>query len=610
MKGNSFLWRITLSLIAAAFILIAGAFLAFNRAYTVQIKNRIDTVHSYGRAAVSLVDRGIFFDSTEAGRFCRNFSTDSASRVTVVDGDGTVTADSHFNAADLGSMSDREEIWIALKGDRGWTIRFDPVFSAQTLFVAIPLFSENGGVEAVVDFGSPIEGFYKNSRSIFLNSFFAGLAILFLLFTVGFFSIRKYFLTVKLVYNAVILYGKGDFSYVPDFDKPEQVRLLSESLKEMADTFQSRLKNIIHQRNESEMILSSMIETVIVLDEHLVIIKINQAGLLLVNRKREEVENRSLIEVFRNSDLYEFATEVLMGEVRRETLISLYSTSPAFLIQDEPFPEKGRKLFLQVHGISINLEGNDSGHKAVLLVLHDITKIKHLENMRKDFVANVSHELKTPITSIKGFVETLLGGALKNSEKASHFLEIIEKHTNRLNMIIDDLLSLSRLEQVENTGMEYKRFSLSSIISRAVSVCSEKAEGKDITINIEASVDLSAEIIPQLIEQALINLVDNAIKYSSRNSEIEIALTSEDNHVIISVIDHGVGIPTGSLDRVFERFYRVDKARSREMGGTGLGLAIVKHIALAHNGEALVQSSLGEGSVFSLVLPASQRSRA
>ena len=392
-------------------------------------------------------------------------------------------------------------------------------------------------------------------------------------------------------------------------DYPEELRLLGKTMKTMADTIQSRINSIISQRNESEQILASMKEAVVVLDSHLVIIKINQAGLLLVNRTKEDVIDKSLIEVFRNSDLYEFATEVLTRGTEMDTSLSLYSSNPALLTPEEVFPEKGRKLYLTVHGAPVNLmdiQTEKESETALLLVLHDMTKIKQLEKIRKDFVANVSHELKTPITSIKGFVETLLEGAVKDEQKALHFLRIVDKHANRLNMIIDDLLSLSRLEQYGNSAIEFTHFSLASTIVRSVAFCAEKAERKKIEITVDADNELSAEVNPQLIEQAVVNLIDNAIKYSDDESRIRVSLFRENNYLHISVADQGCGIPQENLDRVFERFYRVDKARSREMGGTGLGLAIVKHIALAHHGEARVHSVWGEGSTFTLILPCRQ----
>ena len=234
----------------------------------------------------------------------------------------------------------------------------------------------------------------------------------------------------------------------------------------------------------------------------------------------------------------------------------------------------------------------------------DMDQIKKLEAMRKNFVANVSHELKTPITLITGFLETLLGGAMHNKDELVEFLQIIQKHAHRLDAIIDDLLSLSRIEQEhDNESIDKGRHSLNEVIKKAMGSCEEKALKKDISLSFSASETICATINPSLIEQAIINLSDNAIKYSPEGSKVQLSLSQTDTHIAIQVKDEGKGIPDKHIPHLFERFYRVDKARSREMGGTGLGLAIVKHIAQAHNGSVHVESTLDSGSVFSIHLP-------
>jgi signal transduction histidine kinase len=233
-----------------------------------------------------------------------------------------------------------------------------------------------------------------------------------------------------------------------------------------------------------------------------------------------------------------------------------------------------------------------------------LQSLNRLENIRRDFVANVSHELKTPITSIKGFVETLLDGAMDDPEEAERFLQIVSKHSNRLNAIIEDLLTLSRLEQDSSEGIEMQSVALSGLIRSAAEVCAHRAEKKNITIKIECSDSLSATINPPLIEQALINLISNALKYSVDDKTVTVSAYTKQGGVILSVIDQGYGIEPEQLGRLFERFYRVDKGRSRQEGGTGLGLAIVKHIAQAHGGTVSVKSTFGVSSTFSITLPA------
>jgi len=228
-------------------------------------------------------------------------------------------------------------------------------------------------------------------------------------------------------------------------------------------------------------------------------------------------------------------------------------------------------------------------------------RIRKLENVRKDFIANVSHELRTPITSIKGFTETLIDSDLEDKEEVRHFLEIIRKHSDRLNAIIEDLLSLARIEQ-DGKNIKFMNCKIISTLENAIEICKIKASEKNIAIDIYADRTLKSKINPSLVEQAVVNLIDNAMKYSEKGAKIIVRLYKENKNIVISVEDFGCGIKEKHLSRLFERFYRVDKARSRKQGGTGLGLSIVKHIAEIHKGSVSVKSELEKGSTFFIKL--------
>jgi len=233
-----------------------------------------------------------------------------------------------------------------------------------------------------------------------------------------------------------------------------------------------------------------------------------------------------------------------------------------------------------------------------------ITQLKKLENIRRDFIANVSHELRTPITSIKGYAETLIDGALDSKESAEKFVNTILNQANRLNSIIKDLLSLSRLEQeAKESEFNTEESKIIDVIKSAIQLCTLKADSGNIKLEFLCADELKATINSSLIEQAIVNLIDNAVKYSTEGNKVLINAALDNNELVIKVIDNGCGIPEEHLSRIFERFYRVDKARSRKLGGTGLGLAIVKHISQVHGGYAKVESTLGSGSIFSIHLP-------
>jgi two-component system, OmpR family, phosphate regulon sensor histidine kinase PhoR len=290
----------------------------------------------------------------------------------------------------------------------------------------------------------------------------------------------------------------------------------------------------------------------------------------------------------RNPDLQNFVTRAL--------------ASPRQMDGEIILRDNNRDRLLQVTGTTLrDLQGQAFG---ALIVLNDVTRLRRLEQARRDFVANVSHELKTPITSIKGFVETLLDGAMLEPENAMNFLQIIAKHADRLNEIIDDLLSLSRIEQDSEQGkITLAPARIKEVLNKAIQVCRERAAAKEITITLTCPDDLVEEINAPLLEQAVVNLIDNAVKYSPAGHPVEVEAREELGEVWILVRDQGSGIAPEHLPRLFERFYRVDAGRSRKVGGTGLGLAIVKHIAQAHEGYVTLQSVPGKGSTFFIHLP-------
>ena len=278
-------------------------------------------------------------------------------------------------------------------------------------------------------------------------------------------------------------------------------------------------------------------------------------------------------------------------------------------VEDDLLLRGEEERVLQIRGAALrDVRGRSIG---AVIVLHDITNYRHLENVRRDFVANVSHELKTPIASIKGFVETLLDGASQNPQDAERFLRIVAKQADRLNPIIEDLLSLSKIEQSkEETSLPLSTGNIKAVLDAAVYDCQTTAAERNIRVAIACDEAVVADINAHLLEQAVVNLLDNAIKYSEPGDEVLVEVQTTPSEVQIIVADHGCGIDNDHLPRLFERFYRVDKARSRKFGGTGLGLAIVKHIVLAHGGKVTVESTPGEGSTFTIHLPAVKRSPA
>jgi two-component system, OmpR family, phosphate regulon sensor histidine kinase PhoR len=337
---------------------------------------------------------------------------------------------------------------------------------------------------------------------------------------------------------------------------------------------------------QRQALFNSMAEGFLLLDRHGRVQTINQS-LLDFFGLENDVRGNSIMEVFRSHELLELWEQVQQeGHFRRVEL---------------EFPGKNARSFEVSAAV---LPGRSGGIDGGVFIFHDMTRIKQLENTRREFVANVSHELRTPLTLIKGFVETLLDGAKNDPAVTDRFLHTIDKHTDRLTFLIEDLLTISRLESGQVVLNEQK-IQLREIVARVLDDLRSRADERKVVLNNEVPENLEALADGHRLQQVLFNLIDNAIKYGRAEGAVWItARAREDNMIESSIRDNGPGIPAESVDRVFERFYRVDKARSREQGGTGLGLAIVKHIIQSHHGEVWLESESGSGSAFYFTLPA------
>jgi len=367
-----------------------------------------------------------------------------------------------------------------------------------------------------------------------------------------------------------------------------ELATLGEALATLREQLVERGLTIGRQGTQQEAVLGSMIEGVLAIDARQRVVGINQAAVELLGVDLHRAIGRQLQEVVRNPDLRRFA------------LRAIDCREP---VEDDLLLRGLRDRTLRMRGTALRDVSGDGG---AVIVLNDVTEMKRLERVRRDFVANVSHELKTPIASIKGFVETLLDGAADEPADRQRFLDIIARQADRLASIIDDLLALSRIEQSEGTGdLPRQSVRVRDLLGAVVGDCQPRAADRSIRIEVECDEALAVEVNPPLVEQAVINLVDNAIKYSDPGRAVRIVAAADPAPaaVRISVRDEGCGIEAEHLPRLFERFYRVDKARSRKLGGTGLGLSIVKHIVQAHGGSVAVESEPGVGSTFTIRLP-------
>ena len=515
----------------------------------------------------------------------------TGARVTLILAGGTVIADSAAAPTTMDNHARRPEIVAALASGTGSSMRFSDTVRENMMYVAVPVTSRDR-VGGVVRTAMPLTAIEQALRAVNLRIAFGGLVIAIVAAATIWLVSRRISRPLEELERAAATFARGELGARLPISGSGEMASLAEAMNRMAAELDDRIRAVVRQRNEQEAVLSSMVEGVIAVDAQERVMTLNAAAAHLLGNGPDQAVGRSIEEVARNSELQRFVGEALASETVIEGDLTLH----------------GREVrYLQAHGSPIrDAQGRRVGS---VLVLNDVTRLRRLETMRRDFVANVSHELRTPITSIKGFLETLCDGAIDRPEDAKRFLTIASRQADRLNAIIEDLLRLARIEEeAESAGLPKTNERVRDVLQGALDVCRKQAENKGVALHLTCDVDLEAHVNAALLEQAIVNLVDNAINYSEAGSAVEVDARLVDGRLVIRVRDEGRGIEATHLPRLFERFYRVDKARSRSLGGTGLGLAIVKHIAGAHGGSVDVASAPGKGSTFTLVLPAEPES--
>jgi two-component system phosphate regulon sensor histidine kinase PhoR len=507
-------------------------------------------------------------------------------RVTVIRSAGDVLADSREDPSRMDNHQDRPEFREALVGRIGTTVRFSNTLGRDMMYVAVPLRRDRaiiGAVRTSLPVTSLSEILSALSHPLALFSVGVGLILVLVHFARNIRLIRS----ISEIRKGVEAFGSGNLEHRIYPSGPDMCRSLAESLNQSAARIDDHWKQLLSRHDQIVEVLSTMSEGVIVVNAREEILRINEAAVRWFTVEQTRVLGRFVQEAIRNNRLLRIVRETLTKEKPVEEEVEILG-------------EENR--FLMAHGSVLrNPEGEVSG---AVVVLSDITQLKKLETIRRDFVANVSHELKTPITAIKGSVETLKEGAIRKPGEAKRFLDMIGKNTDRLHTITEDLLSLSRIEQGSEKGdILFTPMPVKTALDEAAASCAAGAKAKKIRIRVECPEDLVLPLNAPMFEEAIVNLVDNAIKYSDPGSEVIVSGKSEGKTAFIRVKDSGCGIPRSHLPRLFERFYRVDTARSRDVGGSGLGLSIVKHIVQAHGGMVSVESIEGEGSTFTISIP-------
>lgn len=524
----------------------------------------------------------------ELNERCQVFGSKSGTRLTIVAADGVVAADSDEHPSRLDNHKTRPEVAGALNGEVSSSIRFSYTLQKNLMYVAMPIYGKDGATRGCLRISVPITRI-DVPLSLIQSKIVYGTFILALLVAlVTWFISRQISRPILAMRAGAHRFAGGDFDEEIPLSGPSELIDLGGALNRMARDLDQQIQTVVRQRNELKAVFNSMVEGVFTVDQEERMTSINGAACRLFETTVGAAMGQTIIELVRNSDLKLFVQQALQTTTGVEKDLLLTHSA------------RGDRQ-IQAHGVV--LQGAGRGQLQALIVLHDVTQLRKLEAIRRDFVANVSHELKTPITAIQGFVETLLDGGMDDPHHAEEFLGIIEKQSARLNAIIEDLLTLSRIEQGQQ-DLQLSCAPLAPLLEAVQVACSYKARYFGVSLECRCQSDIRVKINPPLLELALVNLVDNGLKYSKgKGKQVLVDIRQQGETVLIAVQDEGEGIALEHQERLFERFYRVDKARSRKQGGTGLGLAIVKHIIQSHDGMISVESTPGKGSVFTISLP-------
>jgi len=510
----------------------------------------------------------------------------SGARVTVVTAEGLVLADSQSDPRTMENHASRPEIIQAMAAGSGQSIRHSATINRDLLYYAVrqTSSSEAGGKAYILRFALPMETVGKVlwpfRRSLWLASALILLAGgLFVVLVSRNFSDRVDRLTAFSQRVA-----EGDFHTQGSDGTGDALDVLSDSLNQTAARLDRTIRTLTEERNLSSAILDSMVEGVLVVNAAERVVFANHSFVEILGMGVPPQSGSGLVECVRQTELIAAVRKVLVGEPR---------------VQSEIVTGTLRQRFFAATIASVRTTGTDGA----VLVLHDITDLRKLERVRRDFVANVSHEFRTPLTAIQGFAETLLAGAIDDPQNRGRFLEIIVEHSRRLAQLTEDLLMLSKMD-ADRLEFETRRIPVGQFIESCIETAQPRARDKDLTLLVNL-----AQKVPDIagdrrrLTEVLQNLLDNAIQYTPGGGQIMVSASSSDSEVVFTVSDTGIGIPLSEQPRIFERFYRVDVARSRQVGGTGLGLAIAKHLVEGHGGRIWVESEIGHGSQFHFSVP-------
>lgn len=520
--------------------------------------------------------------SSALSSVCETLVKGTDIRLTVIDYDGLVIADTGAQAEEMDFHLDREEVREAMASGTGSAVRKSASTGIVTAYEAISVPSSGSSVESkgvIIRAAMPFSILGMRRASLVSQMLIFGAVLALVVSLLAFAISRRITMPILRIHSGALAFAAGRlYEKIPETG-PLEIANLASVMNRMAEDLDGRIKTVADQKNQVSAILNGMTEAVAVVNSALCVTDMNPAFRALFPPSAAAMG--SLMELTHSTEICDFMEVAIRTDGPLETGIALYGD-----------------VQRQIRLASAPLAGGNA-----VLVINDLTRLNRLETVRRDFTTNVSHELRTPVTAIRASLETLRDTGFADEKNCETFLEIALRGTDRLEAILSDLMSLARIEEEEKNGLERSVIAVDDVIASALHDVTSKLGNAQMTVLKEGDEGLTFYGHEGLVKQALVNLLDNAIKYASEGGEIRVRTALEGIYTVVSVSDRGPGIPERDRPRVFERFYRVDKARSRDSGGTGLGLSIVRHIALAHSGSVRLESPAEGGSTFSLLLP-------
>ncbi len=576
--------------IAVIVILMGGFFIWFlNYLYMQTLR---DNLHTQARLAATLVEEMMERDAPpgEIDQLCKDLGSELGVRLTLIDRDGTVLADSAENPVLMENHGERPEIIEAFDLQKGVAVRYSVTLDEEMYYLAIPLPSKlpgnnNENALAVIRLALPLAGINQAVFNLVIFIFTALFVSSLIALTAAVIFSQKITGPISKISSAAHAIAEGDFTPTLDVGGKDELTALAQNIREMGLALNKKIEQVLWEKNKLDTVVSSMSSGIILIDREMKIELINPAAESLFDLKREEVVGEQFSRIIREYALNESLKVICREGEAKITEVNLY------------YP---RSAVLDTYLLPVT--ESDSKLIGILLLFHETTELRSIEKMRSDFVANISHELRTPLTSIRGYTETILHEELDRGQLID-FLKVIDRETSRLASLLDDLLDLAQIEN-EKGFVQKEAVDLAELLDKAVADVENLHLHKDIAITVALPQEsLIVEGNSEWLRQAVINVLENSIRHGYPKRKIGASLYREDQQAVVEISDNGPGIPEADLPHIFERFYRVDKARSRKSGGTGLGLSIVKHIMEAHGATFSLQSKEDEETTFCFKLP-------